>query len=449
MSEDFSYDDQSSSDFVENRPSRATSSSSINVAKESDKTSVKLSYSELATNTCFKDATLSSAQDYVSGCSLIMHTPSKSKSFTSERTKGRSNESDVNSSKFSKSLNLASLESLRSGDGRDQSQFLRSSSFHGRSSRDEKASMFKPAKSFDTDKLLGHNISKSGGRHRQWFSSTKSDSRLRSKSDQMARASDDTPVKMKSSSSLHNEMNFAATTTMDKSKFSLNDDRDKTIRRIPDIIHQSAMWSDSEQTEQQQQPLYFSPATEPMTPLGKRQFKFGLESLHQLQSSYNSNPSKTHIKPSRSEFEGDTVDRRPLGVNLQSFSNKATDNDFSASFNHSSNLREASDSKSMSAKSLNSDYENADENVSPPVNKTMSVDRLESKSITKIKQNNEDELDDYRPLKLKPTLELIMGAGGDQKPLSDSAGFSTNDINDEFGFDQTKFNNNYCRDSTR
>lgn len=212
----------------------------------------------------FKDSSLSSAQDYVSGCSLIAHTPLKPKG-SSQRTKGRAADQ--------KSRIWNALKPSKGHDSNltvDQSQFIRSSSFHGRSSRDERAYHLTSSRSFDTANRNGReqaNIAKPELRLDQSAYENGSDKdsldRLRSHSDEM---------------SARSRSNSLVTRTQSKSgsrRPHQTIEGDKTIRRLPDIIHESVTWHDI--TEQPDQPLYFSPATEPMTPLGNRQFKFGID----------------------------------------------------------------------------------------------------------------------------------------------------------------------------
>ena len=212
----------------------------------------------------FKDSSLSSAQDYVSGCSLIAHTPLKPKG-SSQRTKGRAADQ--------KSRIWNALKPSKGHDSSltvDQSQFMRSSSFHGRSSRDERAYHLTSSRSFDTANRHSReqaNIPKPELRLDQSSFENGSDKdtldRQRSHSDEM---------------SARSRSNSLVTRTQSKSASRLPQqtiEGDKTIRRLPDIIHESVTWNDI--TEQPDQPLYFSPATEPMTPLGNRQFKFGID----------------------------------------------------------------------------------------------------------------------------------------------------------------------------
>lgn len=211
----------------------------------------------------YKDAPLSSAQDYVSGCSLIAHTPLKPKSSMTNRTKGRAAEHKFrfwSSGRLGKSSQDANLSV-------DQSSFIRSSSFHGRSSREEKIYL-SSSRSFDT-----------GSRPKN-LSLGKSDLRLKAMSDPPELVPSKTSMENLRSSaediSLKGRSHTFATFAKSASSSMLQDmtlDGDKTIRRLPDIIHESVTWDDI--THQPDQPLYFSPATEPMTPLGNRQFRFG------------------------------------------------------------------------------------------------------------------------------------------------------------------------------
>ena len=212
----------------------------------------------------YQDAGLSSAQDYVSGCSLITHTPLKSKASSTNRTKGRAAEHKFrfwSSSRAGKPSQDAALSV-------DQSNFIRSSSFHGRSSRDERMNNLSVSRSFD-----------SGGKPKN-LSLVKSDLRLKALSDPpdlVASKSNVQNLRLSADdiSSRRRNQDFAPNGKSASSSM-LSDaaiDGDKTIRRLPDIIHESVTWNDL--THQPDQPLYFSPATEPMTPLGNRNFKFG------------------------------------------------------------------------------------------------------------------------------------------------------------------------------
>lgn len=212
----------------------------------------------------YKDACLSSAQDYVSGCSLITHTPLKSKSSSTSRTKGRASEHKLrfwSSAKLGKSNQDGGLSI-------DQSNFIRSSSFHGRSGRDEKINNLSSSRSFDNE-----SRPKNLPLHQ-------SDSRLKalsdppnlvipkSSSENLRSSTDDISSRIRNHSFSTYGKSASSSTLPDMTL-----DGDKTIRRLPDIIHESVTWNDI--THQPDQPLYFSPATEPMTPLGNRHFKFG------------------------------------------------------------------------------------------------------------------------------------------------------------------------------
>ena len=212
----------------------------------------------------YQDAALSSAQDYVSGCSLITHTPLKPKSLTSNRTKGRASEHKL---RFWSS-NRSAKTTQDPGLSVDQSNFIRSSSFHGRSSKDERMNNLPTSRSFDTGSKPNN------------LSLAKSDSRLKALSDppdlvgsksnveNLRLSADDISSKIRSHSLATNGKSASSSTLSDATI-----DGDKTIRRLPDIIHESVTWNDI--SHQPDQPLYFSPATEPMTPLGNRHFKFG------------------------------------------------------------------------------------------------------------------------------------------------------------------------------
>eukprot|EP00794_Sanderia_malayensis_P015996 gene15996-17607_t len=280
---------------------------------------------EIYNNSCYEDALLSGAQDYVSGCSLIEHTSSKKKRAMSQRTKGRAADgnnqlsfsaSKINSTKYTH-LNVHNF--LRANEPTESSSFLRSSSFHGRSSRDERHQhMFKSGRSFDTDKLPSKNKQQF---NRNWLST--SESRLRSKSDQTSRTKS-TDIKSNPSDAIPSMRKQNSNNSLNAGEFKQfsSDDSshsasanqggsggagEKTIRRLPDIIHQSIM--SNEANGQVDQPLYFSPATEPMTPLGNRQFKFGLDSLDHIQKSYETRKMQTSLS---STSVGNNDPGRPL-----------------------------------------------------------------------------------------------------------------------------------------
>ena len=238
---------------------------SLSMPRDSDYRKFRGTTNKTKTNfTVYKDAALSSAQDYVSGCSLITHTPLKSKASNANRTKGRAAEHKF---RFWSS-NRAGKPSQDAGLSVDQSNFIRSSSFHGRSSRDERMNNLSMFRSFD-----------SGGKPKN-IPLVKPDLRLKALSDPPDLVSSKSNVQnlrlsADDISSKRSNQNFAPTAKSISSSM-LSDaamDGDKTIRRLPDIIHESVMWNDL--THQPDQPLYFSPATEPMTPLGNRNFKFG------------------------------------------------------------------------------------------------------------------------------------------------------------------------------
>eukprot|EP00795_Rhopilema_esculentum_P010560 gene10562-19293_t len=278
----------------------------------------------------YKDCVLSSAQDYVSGCSLIAHTPCKPKSGNSKRTKGRASD---------QKLRFWSNRSFKGQDSNlslDQSNFVRSSSYHGRSSRDERSNYFSMSQSFDT----GSNPNRS-------TASLKSDSRLKALSDpvppELANSrslqerslliNDDGTAKARSNSFANGAKSLSASRLQDSSL-----DGDKTIRRLPDIIHELVSRDDI--TLQPDQPLYFSPATEPMTPLGNRNFKFGfsygnqseegsLNSITDFDNQKHINAKQTNGDRSNNESSCEASDAGPLAIPISynTWSSKSSDSD--------------------------------------------------------------------------------------------------------------------------
>ena len=273
----------------------------------------------------YEDAVLSGAQDYVSGCSLITHTSLKPKGFTFQRTKGRAG--DMRSQILNSTGKGKEHQSRKYREDEkylvssEPSNFLRSSSFHGRSSRDGKPSLLTPSKSFDTDGAylfkFGHN----------GLSSAKSDSRLRSKSDQNCRSDlkldldrskamlDGSGRTLTSSASLNVILDQKPANPTNPTNAG-----EKTIRRLPDIIHESVTWNDI--TDRPDQPLYFSPATEPMTPLGNRQFKFGFDSLVQAQQGHDGNDALIG-----SQGAASSKTRVTIPISYNSWSSKSSDSD--------------------------------------------------------------------------------------------------------------------------
>ena len=329
--------------------------------------------------TLYQDAALSSAQDYVSGCSLIAHTPLKPKASKSNRTKGRAAEHKLrfwSSSRSGKS-------SQDSGLIVDQSSFIRSSSFHGRSSRDEKMNNLSVSRSFD-----------SGGRPKN-MPLVRSDLRLKALSD---------PPNLDSSKSNGQHLRFSAEDISSKSGHQsfvtngksasssmLSDgalNGDKTIRRLPDIIHESVTWDDI--THQPDQPLYFSPATEPMTPLRNRNFNFNFEFADQgesiqfnheesrrgsMKSSTNGDPALNHVS--------NTADRQltlqvcdpqhpAIPISYNTWSSKSSDSDsLIRSGNYGSSYQELNSKDVSSVEHSSENVSYVDQSTSPNTSVTI------------------------------------------------------------------------------
>ena len=303
----------------------------------------------------YQDAGLSSAQDYVSGCSLITHTPLKSKSSSTSRTKGRAAEHKLrfwSSSRLGKTSQDPSLTV-------DQSNFIRSSSFHGRSSRDERMNNLSVSRSFD-----------SGGRPKN-LSMTKPDLKLKAFSDPPDIVGSNASSHLRFSAddiSSKNATHNISSNGKSASSSMLSDsiiDGDKTIRRLPDIIHESVTWNDI--THQPDQPLYFSPATEPMTPLGNRSFKFGFGDNDEAEFDRESSGRGT-VKPytnSDLALSQDTVNSQPLlklsnaqhpaiPISYNTWSSKSSDSDsLTRSGNYSSSIQDLNSSSLSSAKHPN------------------------------------------------------------------------------------------------
>jgi len=294
----------------------------------------------------YQDSTLSSAQDYVSGCSLITHTSLKSKSSSTSRTKGRAAEHKLrfwSSSRPGKTSQDPSLSV-------DQSNFIRSSSFHGRSSRDERMNNLSVSRSFDSGGRP-KNLSLTKPNLKQKTFSDPPDLVGSNSSSHLRFSADDSVRFISSKNTTHNISSNGKSASSSMLSDSIIDG-DKTIRRLPDIIHESVTWNDI--THQPDQPLYFSPATEPMTPLGNRSFKFGFGDNDEAEFDRESSERGTMKPYSNSDLalSQDTVNSQPLlklsntqhpaiPISYNTWSSKSSDSDsLTRSGNYSSSFQD-------------------------------------------------------------------------------------------------------------
>ena len=259
-------------------------------------------------NTIFADCTISSAEDYVSGCSLLPHTPYKPRGSFLQRTKGRAQENRLSTpgnsgsstprtskktppkvpekppkSDIQRLLQAISKEHSQQGNG-----FVRSSSYHGRTSREEKPSLVASSSvSFDTGKGSSNRLSvpHSGvdNRYRSQSDNSSQGSSPRSSLEQLRHSDDRSSNHSRSASGGSVKgmgVSLDSIDTTPVSRYPI--DGSKTIRRLPDIIHETG-------PHDGYRPSYYSPSTQTVTNLSHRDDYGTLNGSHRLRATAGSN----------------------------------------------------------------------------------------------------------------------------------------------------------------